>query len=780
MPEPEPRRSPNLLRLDPPTWLRQAVEPWRVDAAALFRSGGLRLSLRSERAAIPVLVELGERGSLPRISILDERIAPAHAAKFVRALAGSLARTAELRPYLERLASVADTLHRPGDDSDIGVLIECWRAWPEREADPARGVAELPAGVEALSLARPARAALVLHRLARGQSGDVIAALSSWAELGSAETAPGFIEQLVDAAALALLGRRSEALAALAHAQAQAGDGPEHLAVARGYENLDDKPAAHAAHERVVESRGSGWDRLRLARVRGDFGSGESPPQPDAGASPSERVSFVRQVVKVLDTAGRYDDALASINALLAELGEAEAPRDLILRAATLHLWRCEGEPARARLALLRTDATQDEHVSLILGALAVLDGEPERALELLRGHEGGSTRLERLLWTAEAQLALGHFEQALDAVDEHIKLENSLVAYLLKLLIFVHTAHTRTPTELADSLASRTFLDALVADVLPSLCDAERLSAAKAAAKTDPSQFAALIRELLDDMGGNRSAKPTWCRRLAETHGERGPLERVVVRPSGRDAAVANLVRIRTEPPDAVLAGFEAVVAAYPKSPHPWTYRGELLIWLGRYHDALASFDEADARAPTRWSYVGRAAAHDLLGDAAQADHWTSEGVRRFGELETATTHVYRGERLRKLADWPAARRDLETAVAYKTRRVGARINLALSHRALGDEAGWEREIDRLIDDAPALLWEAGVRPDRRPEPETLLAVLELMVGNRSSFLHTMIDTEGRFRVIPAPSRWIAFARLCVAVARPAVEAELAARHGL
>src|SRR5690606_24922960 len=191
----------------------------------------------------------------------------------------------------------------------------------------------------------------------------------------------------------------------------------------------------------------------------------------------------------------------------------------------------CEGESARARLTLLRTDATQDEHVSLILGALAVLDGEPERALELLCGREGGSTRLERLLWTAEAQLALGHFEPALAAVDEHIELENSLVAYLLKLLIL---ARMRTPTELADSLASRTFLDALVADVLPSLCDAERLSAAKAAAKTDPIEFAARIRELLDDMGGNRSAKPTWCRCLAD--GERGPLERVVVRPSGRD----------------------------------------------------------------------------------------------------------------------------------------------------------------------------------------------------------------------------------------------------
>src|SRR5690606_24227996 len=102
----------------------------------------------------------------------------------------------------------------------------------------------------------------------------------------------------------------------------------------------------------------------------------------------------------------------------------------------------------------------------------------------------------------------------------------------------------------------------------------------------------------LLDAMGGNRGTAPTWCRRRDDGAPR---LERVEVRASGREAAVANLIRIRNEPLDAVLAGFEAVMAEYPTSPHPYTYRGELLIWLGRYDDALASFDQADARAPTR-----------------------------------------------------------------------------------------------------------------------------------------------------------------------------------
>jgi tetratricopeptide (TPR) repeat protein len=445
----------------------------------------------------------------------------------------------------------------------------------------------------------------------------------------------------------------------------------------------------------------------------------------------------------------------------------AERPTDLVLRAATLHLWRAECESARARLAELPNNE-ELPRARLIEGALALLEGRPRDALERLDSlGSDGDTRLERLLWQAEAKLALGDDEAALACVDEHIKLENSLCAYLLKLLII---ARTRTPAALAESIASRTFLDALVPDVLPSLCAADRLAHAHA----NPSEFAGLIRETLDAMGGNRGPVPTWLRRGEDGHAR---LERVEVRPSGRDAAVANLVRIRTEPPELVLAGFDAIAAEYPSSPHPYTYRGELLIWLGRYHEALASFAEADARAPTRWSFVGRAAAYDLLGESEQADHWTREGAARFGELETATTHVYRGERMRKLGAWAEARRDLETAVAFKTRRIGARINLALVYRAQGDAASWQREIDRLQIDAPVLLWEAGVRPGQPIGDDALLACLAAMVGNRSSFLHSIVDADRCFRVLPEPDRWIAHSRLCLGLGREAIERELATR---
>jgi tetratricopeptide (TPR) repeat protein len=762
---PDARTRPHSIRLAVPAWLAKAVGAWRIDGASLLQSGetapgAVELKLRSDRASIPVLVELPEPGARLRLSIRDRRISAQRGASFVQALSASLERAPELRRWLGRLRELAERLSDPSGPRDgageIDRLLALWRQWPAREPERGRELPKL-AG-EANEFPRAVAASLVLHRLARG---EVLAALTDWSRLAPPiGRSPSFVEQHVDAVALGLLGRRSEALAALARAD-HANEPERWLASARAHEALDAREAAIAAHEQVVALRGDAWDHLRLARAGRDVGA-RDVPRLEPGASNEERITYARSLVKVFDAAGRFDETSIVLDELFET--QPERPADLVLRAATLHLWRQEGARARARLAELR-EPTRPPKALLIAGALAVLEGRPREGLECFESiASDGGTRLERLLWQAEAWLALDDTDAALACVDEHIKLENSLCAYLLKLLI---VARTRSPAALADSLASRTFLDALVPDVLPSLCAADRL----ARAHENPSEFAGLIRETLDAMGGNRGPTPTWVRSDAEG---RARLLRVEVRVSGRDAAVANLVRIRTEPPEAVLAGFDVVAAEYPSSPHPYTYRGELLIWLGRYHDALASFAEADARAPTRWSFVGRAAAYDLLGESEQADHWTSEGAARFGELETATTHVYRGERLRKLGEWAQARRDLETAVAYKTRRIGARINLALVYKAQADEVAWQREVDRLQVDAPALLWEVGVRSGERVDADVLLSCLAAMLGNRSSFLHSIVDADGRFRVLPEPDRWIAHARLCLGLGRDAIEREL------
>lgn len=742
----------DLLELEVPGWLRETVAPWRIESASLRREGVV-LRLRSNKVHVPILVARAGRS----MAVLDRRVPRDRAAALARALSGRVTRSPRFLAWSEQMDDLAAQMVQLADareHGEPGPLEALRSAWPEREGDPTRATPPLPE-VGPVELPRAARAALILHRFARGA---VIDALGAWEQLPPTDAA-GFTERHLDAVALAILGRRGDALEALAAAESETLDAAQWLTLARAYQTLSANEAAAAAHRKVVALRGTAWDHLRLASVPGvEVDAGRLRASP--GSNDEQRASFARQAAKVLAQVERHDARLAVLTHALD--GLAEPPVDLVAHAAQLHLWRMELDQAAAALA--RVEPTPP--IQVLQAGVSVLAGEPEAALEILDAATlEGNDLLEGLLWAAEANLALGRDTEALACVEAHVTRENTLVAFML--LLLVH-ARTESDARLAQLVTEATYLDSLIADVLPTMCDAEAL----AAAHREPRTFATLIRDLLTRMGGNRTARPTWCRRSEDG---RTTLEPVRVRPSGREAAVEALIRIRTEPPDVVLAGFEPVLEAYPSSPHPHTYRGELLIWLGRYEDALREFERADARAPTRWSHVGRAAAYDLLNDGDQSAHWTAQGALRFGELRTATTHVYRGERLRKTGDLAGAREDLEIALEVKTRRVGARVNLALVYRATGDEDGWRRSIDQLVRDAPALLFEAGVRDPSAIDERHLHTVLEWMAGNRSSFLHTAIDPDGNFRVIPAPATWIHHARLTVVAARRELDRALA-----
>jgi hypothetical protein len=123
MPDDRPRPRPHSIRLAVPTWLAKAVAPWRIDDASLrvgetsdaAGSGVVELRLRSERASIPVLVELPDPGARLRLSILDRRISAQRGASFISALAASLERVPELRSWLRRIGELAARLSASDD-----------------------------------------------------------------------------------------------------------------------------------------------------------------------------------------------------------------------------------------------------------------------------------------------------------------------------------------------------------------------------------------------------------------------------------------------------------------------------------------------------------------------------------------------------------------------------------------------------------------------------------------------------------------------------------------
>jgi hypothetical protein len=198
----------------------------------------------------------------------------------------------------------------------------------------------------------------------------------------------------------------------------------------------------------------------------------------------------------------------------------------------------------------------------------------------------------------------------------------------------------------------------------------------------------------------------------------------------------------------------------------------------------ALDEFRRSRARGVCRWSYVGAAATLMFLGRWRQAWLVDRLGTLRFKRLASATTHVYRGELARRRGALRLARRELLIATTNKPTRVGARINLALVERQLGNDAAFATALRQLEQDAPAIIWEAhgaiGLPPSTRLDPANAPQVLEkaltLMRGNRSSTQHTLV-VDGRLVVIPAAATWSAFASSVASILAPPLTAALFAR---
>ncbi len=247
-------------------------------------------------------------------------------------------------------------------------------------------------------------------------------------------------------------------------------------------------------------------------------------------------------------------------------------------------------------------------------------------------------------------------------------------------------------------------------------------------------------LTRIRDDLGG--------CRSHPVTRRTSGGVERVPLEPPARLQASTALMALPELGPSPVRARLDALVRAYPDSPHPRCYRGELSLWEGAYDDAAADFEAAAAIAPTRWAYVGAGAVRLLRGDldAAAADFDRADA---FGRVPGATTHVYRGELRLALGERQAAAAELAQAVRARPGRVGAWILLALVDP---DDAGAMKAVRTL---APAVLATAahslGVQPPRTGRDDRAAEVLRqclwLMRGNRSSTLLTTVQ-DGELRV--------------------------------
>ncbi len=358
-------------------------------------------------------------------------------------------------------------------------------------------------------------------------------------------------------------------------------------------------------------------------------------------------------------------------------------------------------------------------------------------------------------LWLAllaydHGDLATARMHQS--AVNSHANRAQALV----RVLVTVGDPPDRAE-RLRDMATRDTMYAGLFSDAIPAWTSPEAVDAALESEES----LDAFTRGLLDRMRGNLSEPLTFFD--PETN-SRLPLTREI---PARARASALLKTLRYTAPEHVREGLEALAEEFAISPHPDCYRGELLLWEGRYDDALAAFERGRKRFPARWAFVGSAAAHYLRGDKADAERELAACDALYRPLDSATTSVYVGEFERRAGNFEAARSHLSRALRTKPSRHAARMNLALMDAEEGNLDALQEHWTQFWQVLPGLMHDAATaigieRTDRwalDSAPAVMESALTLMQGNRASTLVTYI-ADDKFRVAPDPTDWVRVAR--------------------
>jgi tetratricopeptide (TPR) repeat protein len=185
---------------------------------------------------------------------------------------------------------------------------------------------------------------------------------------------------------------------------------------------------------------------------------------------------------------------------------------------------------------------------------------------------------------------------------------------------------------------------------------------------------------------------------------------------------------------------------------PEVLTWHGEVLLWLGRYREALSKFDEAVRLGGRTFVYGWRGAARLKLGDlpGALAD------LDRARELDRKDFEVlvWRGEAYRLLGRNAEALRELDAAVACAPDCCWGYLNRGLVRDALGDQAGMVEDLAMIPKDMGAFLRRRLGLPEGSPLTpadmrRVLASGLELAKGIRRTETYL-----GRLWIIERPRR--------------------------
>ncbi len=394
-----------------------------------------------------------------------------------------------------------------------------------------------------------------------------------------------------------------------------------------------------------------------------------------------------------------------------------------------------------------RMDPRDDADAFALRGIAELRARRAASALPLLTRALAMGTSRDVALHHVRAVLQLGGIVRAKKLLAALVGGE-SLAYRILDALVSLHE-HPRPGFLLrrwvARARESHTLFNGLFAVELPVLVGEETLERACRSRRA----LAALLEGLLDRMAGNFGPSPTF----AEPEQKR--FVRLDLPMTSRAAATDALFSIRHVGADGAERALDGVLRRHPRSVHAHTYRGELLLWLGRYDEAARAFVSAMRIEPTRWAEIGLVAVAALTGRARVGSALAFVAAHHFPWVAGGTLPVYRGMLRRRTGD-PRAIEDLAAAVAAKPSRVGARMELVLALRAANRALESASHADRALGDAPAVLVDAAEAAGLSWTSDTSLLTrddvleeaLRSMRGNRSSGIVTWFR-DGALRVL-------------------------------
>lgn len=445
---------------------------------------------------------------------------------------------------------------------------------------------------------------------------------------------------------------------------------------------------------------------------------------------------------------GRIEEARAHAQAA-ERLGGADADAAYLLAAVEI----ASGDVEAARPAVERAldgDPGHPEALTLA-GEIAVRDGAPDAELWFARAYASSrryllaldldrrsmlirsGEKLRGFLASAGPMIALDEARRRLPEIGPMLRPE-AAPENVRELLVGLLDVHERS-----DPLLDLRDLQRRAPDLLSS-----------PSPQVPPNEpVLSTIEGALRQLSGNRSTMPTRLR-----PGDDFPT-RIRVRPDPRTAAMELRQGLKVRGFDAVVTAYDALLEEYRRHPLVHTHRGEVLLWAGRYAEALDDFEAAlRGSRGTLWAYVGLASAQLLLGEPRRALA-TFDGAR-WVLTAAPTAAAVQGEAWRRLGDHEQARADLTRAIRRTPGRVSAWVNLALVALETDQAPEARRALAEAVRRAPGVFRDLAAERGERLTLKRLDRAhadlehgLAMMRGNRSSSFVTYFTVDGRAHAI-------------------------------